>query len=87
LLPGGTWKVAVPLRGVKPAFRQSATVTLTPLLADAAGSISPLPATTATGHAWAVPWSLLIALIVMCGLAGVALRRVGAVRRADGAVA
>jgi hypothetical protein len=92
LLPGGTWRGSASLHGVAPAVRLGATVTLVPLLTDAAGSIAPLPATKATGHALAVPWSLLIALIVVCGLAGVALRwrrrrRVGAPRRVDGAVA
>ncbi|HWI71560.1 MAG TPA: hypothetical protein VNT55_06370 [Baekduia sp.] len=85
LLPGGTWKVRAPLRDVTPALRLKATVKVTPLLADAAGSIAPLPAKTASGHAWAVPWSLLLVLIVVCGLAGVALRRRH--RRPVGAVA
>jgi hypothetical protein len=87
LLPGATWKVSAPLSGVAPALRLGATVTLVPLLTDAAGSIAPLPAVKATGHALAVPWALLIALIVVLGLAGVALRRVRAPRRVDGVVA
>ncbi|HEY6758757.1 MAG TPA: hypothetical protein VI318_04680 [Baekduia sp.] len=92
LLPGATWKGSAPLRGVTPALRLGATVTLVPLLTDAAGSIAPLPATKATGHALAVPWSLLIVLIVVLGLAaGVVLRRrrrrVGAAPRVDGVVA
>jgi hypothetical protein len=76
LLPGDTWKVSAPLHGVAPALRLTATVTLVPLLTDAAGSIAPLAATKASGHAWIVPWSLLLAIIVLCGLvvAGLALR-------------
>jgi hypothetical protein len=83
LLPGDTRKVSAPLHGVAPALRLTATVTLVPLLTDAAGSIAPLAATKASGHAWTVPWSLLAALIVLCGLvvAGLAFRS----RRRDGA--
>jgi hypothetical protein len=83
LLPGDIWKESVALHGVAPALRLRATVTLVPLLTDAAGSIAPLAATKASGHAWTVPWSLLLGIIVLCGLvvAGVALRP----RRRDGA--
>jgi hypothetical protein len=77
LLPGETWKVSAPLHGVTPALRLTATVTLVPLLTDAAGSIAPLAATKATGHAWTIPWSLLVPIVVLCGLvvAGLAFRR------------
>jgi Bacterial protein of unknown function (DUF916) len=94
LPPGGSWKVSVPLRDVAPALRLKATVALTPLLVDAAGSIAPLPAVEGTGHTLAVPWSLLVVLVVVGGVAVVALRRarrrrvdVGARARVDGAVA
>jgi hypothetical protein len=87
LLPGATWKGSASVHGVTPAARLGATVTLVPLLTDAAGSIAPLAATRATGHALAVPWSLVIVLIAVCGLAGVVLARVRAARRVDGAVA
>jgi hypothetical protein len=91
LLPGSTWKASAPLGDVTPALRLTATVALTPLLVDAAGSIAPLPTTTATGHAWAVPWTLLLALAVVAGLAGAgvrrARRRVGVAPRVDGAAA
>jgi hypothetical protein len=69
LLPGDTWKVSAPLHDVTPALRLTATVTLVPLLTDAAGSTAPLAATTASGQGWSVPWSLLLlAVIVICGL-------------------
>jgi hypothetical protein len=87
LLPGGTWKGSAPLHEVAPALRLGATVKVVPLLTDAAGSIAPLPATRASDHALAVPWSLAIALLALAGVAGVALRRVGAPRRAEGAAA
>jgi hypothetical protein len=68
LLPGETWKVSVPLHGVVPALRLTASVALTPLLTDAAGSITPLAAITASGHARAIPWGLVLAVTVLCGL-------------------
>jgi hypothetical protein len=76
LLPGDRWKVSAPLQGLTPALRLTATVTLIPLLTDAAGSTSPLTASRTSGHAVVVPWSLLVALIVLCGLvaAGLTLR-------------
>jgi hypothetical protein len=74
LLPGDTQKVSVPLHDVTPALRLTARVTLVPLLTDAAGSTAPLAATTASGHALIVPWSLLALIVVLCGLA-VALTR------------
>jgi len=68
LLPGETWKVKVPVHGVAPGFRLSATVTLTPLLTDASGSTSPLQPVKATTHGWAVPWTL-VALVVLAAAA------------------
>ena len=60
--------MSAPLHDVTPALRLTATVTLVPLLTDAAGSTAPLAATKASGHAWTVPWSLLLAIVVLCGL-------------------
>lgn len=76
LLPGDTWKVSAPVHGVTPAVRLTATVSLVPLLTDAAGSTAPLTTVEASGHAWTVPWSLLVAVVLVCGLvaAGVAFR-------------
>jgi hypothetical protein len=73
LLPGRTRTVSAPLHDVTPALRLTATVTLTPLLTDAAGSTSPLSAIRATGHAWAIPWPLVPGTIVLVA-AGLALR-------------
>jgi hypothetical protein len=72
LLPGETWKVSAPVHGVTPAFYLAATVTLVPLLTDAAGSTAPLPGVDATAHSWAIPWTLVL-LIVLCGLIAVLL--------------
>jgi hypothetical protein len=76
LLPDESWKVSAPLHDVTRALRLTATVTLVPLLTDAAGSTAPLAATKTSGHAWAIPWALLLALLALCGLvvAGVAFR-------------
>ncbi|MEU3978898.1 DUF916 domain-containing protein [Streptomyces sp. NPDC026672] len=86
LLPGDTWKVSVPVRGVTPALRLTGTVALVPLLTDSAGSIAPLAATTSTAHAWTVPWALLVLVVVLVALVVVAvtlLRRRRAAPRAE----
>ncbi|MFG1709527.1 WxL protein peptidoglycan domain-containing protein [Nonomuraea sp. M3C6] len=77
LLPGDTWKVSVPVRGVAPALRLTGTVTLIPLLTDAAGSVAPLAVVETATHAWTIPWALLLLLVVLCGLvvAGLTFRR------------
>ncbi|MGW5265006.1 hypothetical protein ACWEQG_28875 [Microbispora sp. NPDC004025] len=77
LLPGDTWKVSVPVHEVTPALRLTGTVTLVPLLTDAAGSVAPLAAVESTTHTWTPPWALLLVLLVVCGLvvAAVAARR------------
>jgi hypothetical protein len=73
LLPGETWKVSAPLNDVAPALRMTATVTVVPLLIDAAGSTAPLAAVKTSGHAWVMPWALLLAIIVALGLVAAAL--------------
>jgi hypothetical protein len=75
LLPGDTWKVSVPVRGVAPALRLTGRVTLVPLLTDASGSVAPLAAVETTSYAWT--WALLLVLVVLGGLvvAGLAYRR------------
>jgi hypothetical protein len=60
----------------------AATVSLVPLLTDAAGSIAPLAPTGATAHAWAVPWTLLLLVVVACALVAAALLAVERRRRA-----
>ncbi|WP_326567798.1 DUF916 domain-containing protein [Amycolatopsis rhabdoformis] len=74
LLPGETWHVTVPVPGVVPGVRVDADISLTPLLADAAGSIAPLAAVSGSTGGWAVPWTLLV-LIVLVVLAAVFLLR------------
>ncbi|HWK27691.1 MAG TPA: DUF916 domain-containing protein [Solirubrobacter sp.] len=75
LLPGERWPVSAPVPGVRRAVRLSATVTLVPLLTDAAGSTAPLAARQTTAHTWAIPWALPLALLVAALLATAALTR------------
>ncbi|WP_031090689.1 WxL protein peptidoglycan domain-containing protein, partial [Streptomyces sp. NRRL WC-3549] len=65
LLPGERWKVTVPVHDVAPAFRLTAAVTVTPLITDAAGSTTALDPVRATTHGWAVPWALLVLLVLV----------------------
>ncbi|WP_327048356.1 DUF916 domain-containing protein [Microbispora sp. NBC_01189] len=65
LLPGESWKVAVPVHGVAPAVRLDATASLTPLLTDASGSTTSLKTVGATTDFWAVPWTQLLLLVVL----------------------
>uniref|UniRef100_A0AAU3GUC7 DUF916 domain-containing protein n=1 Tax=Streptomyces sp. NBC_01401 TaxID=2903854 RepID=A0AAU3GUC7_9ACTN len=67
LLPGEHWKVKVPVHDVTPAFRLTATVAVTPLITDAAGSTTALDPVRTTGHGWAVPWTLLLIVILVLG--------------------
>jgi hypothetical protein len=80
LLPGDTWKVSVPVREVAPALSLTGTVTLTPLLTDASGSITPLSAVETTTRAWTIPWALLLFVAVLCRLVAVAVRALRRVR-------
>ena len=73
LLPGESWKVSVPVHGVASSVPLTGTVTLVPLLADAAGSIAPLTAVDTAAHSWPSPWALLILFLVLCGLVVVVL--------------
>ncbi|WP_410675248.1 DUF916 domain-containing protein [Amycolatopsis sp. cmx-4-68] len=75
LLPGETWKVSVPVHAVTPAVHLTATVTLVPLLTDAAGSTAPLPAADTTAHGWAIPWTLVGLLLALVAVLTVLRRR------------
>lgn len=67
LLPGESWDVTVPVEDVAPTFRVSATAVVTPLLTDLSGSATSLDAVTATDSTWAVPWSLLVLVLLVVG--------------------
>jgi len=75
LLPGDKQKVSVPLHGVAPALLLGGKVTVTPLVTDASGTISPLSAVEGTTHALAIPWTLLLILVLVIVLAVVAVLR------------
>lgn len=75
LLPGRTWKGTARVPGVTPAGRLSAIVELLPLVTDAAGSVAPLPPVKRTGHAIAMPWLLVLAVLVVLAGAVVLVRR------------
>ncbi|MFJ5221023.1 WxL protein peptidoglycan domain-containing protein [Streptomyces sp. NPDC088354] len=83
LLPGESWKVKVPVRGVAPAVNLAANVTLTPLLTDASGTTTPLQPVRATAHGWAVPWTLLVLVVVVIAavVGGLLLARRARARR------
>jgi hypothetical protein len=68
LLPGDRWKGSAAVEHVTPAVRLTASVSLVPLLSDAAGSVAPLEAVKGSGHAWAVPWLLLLPLLAICSI-------------------
>ena len=59
---------------VLPTVRLAATVTLTPIVTDASGTITAMKPIDATTHAWAVPWSTLLLLVVLVALAVLAVR-------------
>jgi hypothetical protein len=65
LLPGETWKVTVPVNGVAPTIRLTATAALRPLLTDPSGSTSALDQVEAKAHGGAVPWTLLLLVVIL----------------------
>ncbi|MFJ7216000.1 WxL protein peptidoglycan domain-containing protein [Amycolatopsis sp. NPDC098790] len=67
LLPGETWQVTASVHGAAPALYLAGTVTLVPLLTDAAGSTAPLSGVDTTAHSLAVPWTAVL-VIVLCVL-------------------
>ncbi|MFJ6297991.1 WxL protein peptidoglycan domain-containing protein [Streptomyces griseoviridis] len=85
LLPGERWTVTVPVHGVTPALRLTATVTVTPAITDAAGSTTSLRPVEATVTGWAVPWTLVLAVLCLVAAATAAflLRRRARARAAE----
>ena len=74
LLPGESWDVTVPVHGVAAAILLAATATVTPVVVDASGSSSPLAPVVATATGLAVPWTLLIAVLVLAAAVVLAVR-------------
>ncbi|MCU1423375.1 MAG: hypothetical protein JWN36_3026, partial [Microbacteriaceae bacterium] len=65
LLPGEKWKVTVPVHGVAAAVWLAATTTVTPVATDAAGSTSPMTPISVTANGWAVPWTLVVLVLLV----------------------
>ncbi|MFI5706633.1 WxL protein peptidoglycan domain-containing protein [Kribbella sp. NPDC051620] len=75
LLPGESWKVSVPVKGVTPAGRLTGAVELLPLVTDAAGSTATFAAVQSTTHAWTIPWVVLLLLVLVVVGAVLLIRR------------
>ncbi|GAB7046792.1 WxL protein peptidoglycan domain-containing protein [Catenuloplanes indicus] len=73
LLPGESWPVTVPVADVPAALLLTGTATVTPLIVDPSGSRSMLAPVSAEATAWAVPWLLLLGLVVLLGLVALAV--------------
>lgn len=82
LLPGESWTTTVTAQGVPPVLALIGSATVTPLMKDAAGSLSPIDAVSGTAVGIAVPWTLL-ALIALVVAAAVLLLRGRRRRRAQ----
>lgn len=69
LLPGGEARMAVTVADVLPRFRLTARVTLYPLVVKGAADIGLPRSFTGTTGFWAVPWALLVLLLLLGGAA------------------
>ncbi|TFD56129.1 DUF916 domain-containing protein [Cryobacterium frigoriphilum] len=67
LLPGESWPVRVAASKVFPAFWLTGSVVLDPELAVVAGSTPGLEPVQASTGTWAVPWPLLVLLVLLAG--------------------
>lgn len=65
LLPGESWTVSVPVRGVVPAFWLTATTVLSPKLPAVTGTTPGVQGVAADASAVAVPWPLLVLLLLI----------------------
>jgi hypothetical protein len=83
LLPGERWNVTVPISDVPAAVWLAASASITPIAVDASGSTSALTPVAATANSWAIPWILLVMIVVLAALivAGVLLAKRLRVRR------
>lgn len=76
LLPGERAVHTVTIAGVPPLFALLASTTITPLVMDAAGSLSPIAEVSANAVGPAVPWTLLVILaLIVVGAALLRTRR------------
>ena len=68
LLPGEKWEVTVPVSDVPAAFLLAATATVTPVVVEASGSTTVLAPIAVTAYGWAVPWMLIVLILVVVAL-------------------
>lgn len=69
LLPGESWQRDVRVPAVAAMGLVWASVTATPTVTDASGSTSDLDPVTASAMGWAVPWPILVALLLIVAAA------------------
>lgn len=65
LLPGETWQVSTTAPRIAAFLWLTGTVTVRPLLIDLAGSTSPLPEVSSSASSLALPWMLLLVLVLV----------------------
>jgi hypothetical protein len=77
LLPGERWTVTTTAHDVPAAVVLIASATVVPVVVDISGSTTPLAAVTVSGNGWAVPWALVVTVLVLAALVagGLLLRR------------
>lgn len=83
LLPGESWTVSVPVRDVPATFLLSASVGVVPVVVEASGSTTSLERVEAGANGAAVPWMLLVLIVLVAALvvATIRLRAVVGARR------
>jgi len=74
LLPGEKWTVTTRFPGVGAMFALLGTATVTPRVTEASGSITDLKPITASTIGWAVPWLLIVILLMLAALVVTGLR-------------
>jgi hypothetical protein len=68
LLPGASAKFSVKVPDVFPSFYLSGKVTVTPT-ALAAAADPKLVSASATTHFWAIPWALIVSILILAAIA------------------
>jgi len=83
LLPGESWTVSVPVRDVPATFLLSASVGVVPVVVEASGSTTSLERVEVGASGAAVPWMLLVLIVLVAALvvAVIRLRAVLTARR------
>jgi hypothetical protein len=82
LLPGESWTQTVTLAGVPPLFALLASTTVTPLVLDASGSTSPITEVSGSAAGPAIPWILLVIVLLVAAGVSFLLRTRGTRKKA-----